>query len=51
MNLTLVVDESGRLLMVEHPETRLLVFRHEGEDESAFLDRVRDQLGINRDSA
>ena len=44
MKLILILDDEGRLMMVEHCKTGLLVFRHDNETESAFLDRVRDQM-------
>lgn len=44
MKLILIVDDTGRLMMVECMATGLLVFRHDGEEEAAFLDRVREQV-------
>ena len=44
MKLMLVLNDSGRLIMAEHCSSGLLVFRHDGEEEAAFLKRVREQL-------
>ncbi|WP_417579052.1 hypothetical protein [Nitrincola sp.] len=44
MKLLLILDDEGRLMMAEHAETGLLVFRHSNETETGFLDRVRDQM-------
>ena len=43
MKLILIHSSDGRLVMAEHAESGLLIFRHDNESETAFLDRARDQ--------
>ena len=44
MKLILIHSGDGRLVMAEHAESGLLIFRHSNEAEIAFLDRARDQV-------
>lgn len=49
MKLLLIFDDLGRLMMAEDVGSGLLVFRHDSEREDAFMTRVREQLGLDRD--